>query len=194
MKISFWIILILIISSCWNSSSNSKKAIDTLPNNKILDTVSTDSFLKVLQNKTLTPKEISEVENILKSKEKEEEIKKVLGTNYVEGNELEVISNKTTYDSDFNTYLTITLKNNLKVDCIAFELFIIPTAKYEQACSNYKVKKKLKISALGSITFKEKIQKDLFKCEFIEVKASLGDCILSNGVRIGMSDFFHGVK
>lgn len=178
MKISLIAILIFLISCNSKRRSESSQIMDTTyipisPNNSSFDTT------EALPHPRLNSKSV--IDN--------PEIKKLYGPNFKADNEIEILEKKVAYNSDFKPTLNLTIKNNMTINLVAFEIIVNPNDKTTK-CPTESIKRKITLLPNESILIKQDLSMINDKCNLDETSVILGDCIFSNGMKISMSDFF----
>lgn len=96
---------------------------------------------------------------------------------------LDLLEANIIFDDNFNPYLFVKLKNNMKMGVMALEIVIDPSDKYHTDCEKIIVKKTISIPPNKTVKFKEridyKVARGCLKIE--EASIYLGDFILTNG-------------
>jgi hypothetical protein len=192
----FNLLYLLLISILYSCNGGNEKTIstivDTTPNTAL--SVEVDSVSKKEIEKKLSPIEQEDVKRILKNEKEKEEMSKLYGPEGRLGNEIIVSESKIFYSADFEPYLEVKIKNNLKIPFIAVEVIVHPKSKSSSNCTSIIIKKKINIGAGKMIILNEKIKAESTDCTLDNASVSLGDCIMSNGKKIEMSDLLRSVK
>lgn len=186
--------LILFLIAC-NTNDSKKTAYDNNDTTSVIKSNVDSINLDSLKNTPLTPIQQNELNNILEREKEKEEMKKYYGPGYKAQNEIEILESTILYNSNFKPYAAIKIKNNLNIPFVAFEIIVIPINKLtSKPCKQITIKKTLQIKANSTATLKEYIVDSDSDCDFDKASISLGDCIMSNGKKLPMGDFFRKFK